>query len=569
MNRNAHVVVSVVMLCAVSITCADQAPNVPPTAAIDVPGQDTTVALGEQMNFQGSADDADGSVAGHAWVFGDGNQAAVEDPGAHLYAAAGVYTVTYQVTDDEGAASIPDSIVVTIHLVPTSSIDNPGQDTTVTLGDAVDFQGSAEDVDGSVVSHAWSFDDGNGATVEDPGAYIYLAHGSYTVTYRVTDDRGATSRPDSVVVTVNQIPSAVIVNPGQDTTARWPYAVEFHGTASDVDGTIVSHRWDFGDGNTADVEDPGPYAYAAEGTYTVTYEVTDDDGAVSSQAVVQVTVAADGIAPEPGGWFGGAEFGFVGFNVNAQGTAIADVHFIFEGWSCGGVTWDGRLSSSVPAGWPIADGAFTIESSFASIGLTVTMHGTFDSNIGASGSWTAVSFGTTCSGQWQVDKSPPAIQVFMSPDFESQGILGFGWITGRHVALEIDNGADGTVDFQATTRVDGEGVARFQTGPYAVAEGDSVTMYDAVNLLTYHVLYITLESVDTDADLVSGSAREGTRLLVGVYDPSNPAPHPEIWAIADATGAWSVSFAGIYDILPATPGWAKAIGSGGNTAIHW
>ncbi len=490
MNRSAGVVASVVMLCAVSITCADQAPNVLPTTAIDVPGQDTTVARGEQVNFQGSADDGDGSVASHAWDFGDGN----------------------------------------------------------------------------------------GATVEDPGAYTYVAHGIYTVTYQVTDDNGATSIPDSVVVKANQVPTAVIDNPAQDTTARWPYAVTFHGTASDVDGTIVSHRWDFGDGNEADVEDPGPYAYTSEGTYTVTYEVTDDDGAVSSQAALQVTVVAEGIAPEPGHWFGGTasdHFGLFGVTVNAQGTAITEIAFSFEDWQCGGTTRDGRIGSSVPGGWRISGNDFTIESSFAAIGLAMTIHGTFDSNTGASGTWTGVSSGTTCSGQWQLDKQPPSISVSVSPDFESQGILGRGWITGRQVTLEIDNGADGTIDFQATTRVDGGGVARFSEGaaPYAVAEGDSISMYDAVNLMTYTVLYVTLDLIDTVADLVSGSARAGTQLMVGVFDPSllySETWYPEIGVTADATGTWTVSFAGIFDILPGTPGWVHAISWGrGNTAIHW
>jgi Tol biopolymer transport system component len=72
----------------------------------------------------------------------------------------------------------------------------------VTLGDAVNFQGTASDTDGSVASHNWNFGDGGGATVEDPGAHTYVSVGTYTVTYTVTDDQGASSTPDTEVVTV-------------------------------------------------------------------------------------------------------------------------------------------------------------------------------------------------------------------------------------------------------------------------------------------------------------------------------------------------------------------------------
>ena len=85
---------------------------------------------------------------------------------------------------------------------PTSTIDNPSQDTTVTLGDAANFQGTASDADGTIASHAWDFGDGNGASVEDPGNYTYAAVGIYTVTYQVTDDDGGNSPPANVTVTV-------------------------------------------------------------------------------------------------------------------------------------------------------------------------------------------------------------------------------------------------------------------------------------------------------------------------------------------------------------------------------
>jgi PKD repeat protein len=63
----------------------------------------------------------------------------------------------------------------------------------------------------------------------------------------------------------------------------------------DLDGTLTSWQWNFGDGSTSVLQSP-THNYAADGTYTVTLTTTDNRGARKS-GVQQVTVA--GPPPPP------------------------------------------------------------------------------------------------------------------------------------------------------------------------------------------------------------------------------------------------------------------------------
>jgi len=156
--------------------------------------------------------------------------------------------------------------------------------------DVISFSDTSTDSDGSVVSWSWSFGDGATSTAHNP-THQYADDGIYTVTLVVTDDDGAPSTPYSTGVAVaNVAPRAAFAVDPPPLVVGEP--INFTDASTDDDGTVVACSWDFGDGATSTDENPA-HTYSAQGTYTVSLIVTDDDGAASAAATTDIEVWAE------------------------------------------------------------------------------------------------------------------------------------------------------------------------------------------------------------------------------------------------------------------------------------
>ena len=218
---------------ATSTAARTVATNVPPVAVFTSSMSNLTVSVDGT-----SSTDADGTIAGYAWNFGDGTTG-TGATASHTYASPGTHPLTLTVTDDSGATNSASRSVIT-NQPPVATFTTTQDNLTL----SVDASGST-DSDGLIASYAWDF--GDGATAGGRTAsHTYAGAASYPVTLVVTDTSGATSTATrTVAVSVNQSPVAVFtptVNGG---------SVAFNGSgSSDADGTIAGYAWNFGDSST-------------------------------------------------------------------------------------------------------------------------------------------------------------------------------------------------------------------------------------------------------------------------------------------------------------------------------
>jgi thermitase len=173
-------------------------------------------------------------------------------------------------------------------LPPESTIDSPGEDSSVVARDSIDFSGTCSDpLQTDSLTYDWRFE-GDAAIdpvdTEDPGSLTFPTPGDVVVSFTCTDGFGRSDpTPAAIAITVtNSEPDGSIISPAGDMSIAQGGSIDFRGAASDPDGHLpLTFHWSF-DGATLDAtdENPGVVMFEEVGVYTVSFTVRDDIGAV-------------------------------------------------------------------------------------------------------------------------------------------------------------------------------------------------------------------------------------------------------------------------------------------------
>ena len=277
------------------------APNLAPTVTVSSPA---TAITGDVVALTATAADSDGSVA-QVEFFVDGISVGVDasSPFAANYTAVlGNHSVTAVATDNQGATKTSTAVALAVanNQAPTVSVSNAAN---AIVGDVVTVTATAADADGSVATVEFFVDNVSvGTDNSSPFTYAYTAVvGSHTFKAIATDNRGlATTSANSSISVANNIPATVsLTSPASNATFTAPAVVTIDATAADADGSVSQVEF-FVNNVSVGVDNTSPYSVnwtSAIGAASFTAKATDNKGAITTSAAINLTIADPNALP--------------------------------------------------------------------------------------------------------------------------------------------------------------------------------------------------------------------------------------------------------------------------------
>jgi RHS repeat-associated protein len=285
------------------------AANQLPSVSISAPAIGAKFIGPATIALASTAADSDGTIAKVAYYKGTtliGSSTTAPYAVNWTNAAAGSYSLTAKATDNKGGVttSAAVTVVVDADLAPTVVIASPANNATFVAPATISLAATAADSDGTISKVAFYRGTtliGTATTAPFVFSWTNVAVGSYSLTAKATDDKGAVSTSAAVAITVkaNLAPSVAIASPAANANFVAPANVALSASASDPDGTVS--KVDYFNGATLiGSASAAPFAFnwsgVAAGSYSVTAKATDDKGAVTTSVAFAVMVKAN-LAP--------------------------------------------------------------------------------------------------------------------------------------------------------------------------------------------------------------------------------------------------------------------------------
>jgi large repetitive protein len=255
----------------------------PPQAGIETDpvatGDTVTGTVPFTVEFNGAASaDPDDDIVEYEWDFDqDGFADETGNLADYTFEEVGTFPVTLIVTDSIGNTdeTIIEVEVTEQGVVARLDVDETNGEVPLTIN----FDASSSTYnEGNIVSYEYDFGDGNTHVGGSSVTYKYTSVGTFAVTVTVLGDDGETGTSElQIVVRPVSLTSCFTVNAD---SGRAPLFMTVDPSCSQ--GTIEDYHWDFGDGDVSFDRKPDTHIYDEAGTYTITLEVTSDEGIVDT-----------------------------------------------------------------------------------------------------------------------------------------------------------------------------------------------------------------------------------------------------------------------------------------------
>jgi chitinase len=231
---------------------------------------------------------------------------------------------------------------------PSVSITGPANGSSYTAPATVSITANATDANGTVSKVQFYIGTtllGTDNTAPYSVSASSLAAGNYAITAKATDNAGATTTSAVVNIVVNSAgntpPSVSITGPANGSSYTAPATVSITVNATDANGTVSKVEFYIGT-TLLGTDNTAPYSVSASslaaGNYAITAKATDNAGATTTSAVVNISVTANtntcsGVPQyqQNGGYVAGSR-------VQNAGSIYECKPFPYSGW-CNGASW--------------------------------------------------------------------------------------------------------------------------------------------------------------------------------------------------------------------------------------
>ncbi|MCB0397370.1 MAG: PKD domain-containing protein [Flavobacteriales bacterium] len=239
------------------------------------------------------------------WDFGDGNTSTMQSP-AHTYTGAGTYTVCLTIVGTRpNGTQCKDQICRKVTVKDCGNDPCTVQSRFIFKDSCLFVQFSDVSVGGpgtTITNWYWDFGDGSTSVLQNP-SHTFAAPGTYNVCLVVVgvNAQGFPCKDQICLpVTVKDCggePCAVYPRFQFSDSCLTVNFIDF--SAAGAGTNITTWFWDFGDGNTSNLQNP-THTYAASGTYTVCLTIVGvaaDGTECRDQICIDVTVKDCGGEP--------------------------------------------------------------------------------------------------------------------------------------------------------------------------------------------------------------------------------------------------------------------------------